>query len=113
MTMPTGLSEKDADALRAFVSAVRDALGPDLVELRLFGSKARGDDTPESDVDVMVVVQTDTLEVKNHVYDAAFQVGLTYEVYISPMVVARSVLEDPVWRVTPFLKAVQQEGIVL
>jgi predicted nucleotidyltransferase len=111
--MARRLSEKDADALREFVAAVRDALGPNLVELRLFGSKARGDDAPDSDIDVMVVVETDTPDIKNQVYEIAFQIGLTNDVYISPRVVAQAVLQHPVWRITPFLKAVAREGIVL
>jgi hypothetical protein len=35
----------------------------------------------------------------------AFDVNLAHEVFISPIVADQATLDDPVWRVTPFLKA--------
>jgi antitoxin ChpS len=45
-----------ARALRAFAAAVRRHYGDRLRGLYLFGSRARGDHTPESDADVAVVL---------------------------------------------------------
>jgi hypothetical protein len=45
--------------------------------------------------------------------DIAFDTNLKHEVYISPRVIDRATLADPVWRVTPFLKAIVKEGIPL
>jgi hypothetical protein len=52
------------------------------------------------------------VEVEVRVLDA-FDVNFKHEVYISPRVVDRSILSDPVWSVTPFLQALAKEGIAL
>src|SRR5712691_11359227 len=44
-------------ALDRFAEQAREILGPKLLELRLFGSEARGEAGPDSDLDVLVVVQ--------------------------------------------------------
>lgn len=43
-------------AIQEYARAVRDVYGPRLKGIYLFGSRARGDHTPESDADVAVVL---------------------------------------------------------
>jgi predicted nucleotidyltransferase len=51
------LRTRDVDAaLRAFAAAARSLLGPKLCAMYLFGSRARGDHRPLSDVDLAVVL---------------------------------------------------------
>jgi predicted nucleotidyltransferase len=107
------LKKKDANAVRDFVQKVRAALGGKLVALRLFGSKATGRDVPDSDIDVLVVVKEASVKIEDQVLDIAFEVNLAHEVYISPRVIARATLDDPVWRITPFLQALEKESIPL
>jgi uncharacterized protein len=83
------------------------------VELRLFGSKARGDGTPESDLDVAVVTDGPSHGCEDEVVDIAFDVDLAYDVYISPRVLPSSILRHPVWSLTGFVRAVEREGIRL
>src|SRR5512142_942957 len=107
------LKPKDAAALEEFVRKLRAALGNNLVEVKLFGSKATGKDHPDSDIDVLVSIEKSGVEVEDEVLDIAFETNLKYEVYISPRVIDRATLADPVWRITPFLKAIAEEGIPL
>lgn len=113
MSKPLNLKPKDAAALRDFAQRVRATLGGKLLALTLFGSKAAGRDEPDSDIDVLVLVDEESVELEDQVLDAAFEVNLAHDVYISPRVIARAVLEHPVWRITPFLEAVMREGISL
>ena len=107
------LKSRDAAALEEFLQSLRSALGKNLLEAKLFGSKATGRGQPESDIDVLVVVNRNGAETEDRVLDIAFDVNLKHDVYISPRVIDRSILADPVWRITPFLRAVTREGISL
>lgn len=53
---PAGLPNEVSRVLDDFVAAARDALGPDLVAIVLFGSAAEGRLRPTSDVNVLVVL---------------------------------------------------------
>jgi predicted nucleotidyltransferase len=107
------LSDRDSRALDEFARRVRAALGDNLMSLRLFGSKARGDAAPDSDLDVLVVVAGHRLEAEDAALDIAFDVNLAHDVYISPRVIDRAVFEHPVWRITPFVQALEREGVPL
>jgi predicted nucleotidyltransferase len=107
------MTEGDKQAVREFAGRVRERLGGELTALKLFGSKARGDDTPESDIDILVEVEQATSAIEDAVLDIAFEVNLAHDVYISPRVIARAVFADPVWRITPFIQRLEQEGVPL
>lgn len=107
------LEPREAHALDEFVRKVRERLGENLITLKLFGSKATGRGAADSDLDVLVAVHLADGKVEDQVLDVAFEVNVAHEVYISPRVIARATLEDPVWRLTPFLRAVEREGVPL
>lgn len=107
------LKPKDAAALKEFVERLRSVLGTNVIEVKLFGSKATGKDQPESDIDVLVAVETNDVELEDAVLDIAFSTNLKHDVYISPRVIDRATLADPVWSATPFLKAIAEQGIPL
>lgn len=96
----------------AFVERLRHALPANVLDVRLFGSEARGAATPESDIDVLVVVQPDTdrVRLEDRIIDIAFDVNLHFGVYVSPRVVTLGILNDPVWGETPFIRNVARES---
>lgn len=113
MSMALRLKSQDSEALKDFLGRLQSALRHKLIEVKLFGSKARGEDAPDSDIDVLVVVNEAGVEIEDQVLDIAFEVNLDHEVYISPRVIDHAILDDPVWKITPFLKAIDKEGIAL
>lgn len=116
-TMPlpstTALSPQVQSAVAEFVTRVRAALGQNLVDVRLFGSRARGDSRPDSDIDIALVVEADRTRAEDVAIDIAFDVNVASDLYISPRVIERQVLEHPVWRTTGFVQALEREGIAL
>ena len=109
----TALSKRESEALGEFSVRIREALGPNLRELRLFGSKARGDARPDSDLDVLVVVAGNRVDAEDRAIDIAFDVNVASDLHSSPRVVTADTLADPVWRTTLFVQTVTREGVAL
>lgn len=80
----------------------------------LYGSFARGENTPKSDIDILILIDKDTLsyhdkkQIKYPLYDIEFETGQI----ISPLVFARRDWEFK-HRITPFYENVTKEGIAL
>ncbi|MBI4527369.1 MAG: nucleotidyltransferase domain-containing protein [Deltaproteobacteria bacterium] len=108
-----GLKKQEIEAVNEFCTGVKKTLGSNLVELKLFGSKARGEGSRDSDIDVAVVVRRRNAGAWDRIMDIAFDVNLKWGVYISPRVLESRSLKDPKWRVTGFVKNLQREGIPL
>ncbi len=91
-------------------------------QLILFGSHARGDARPDSDVDVLVVVNWPQERLPNGFYAAfsgdprwreiiniAADISLEYSIFISPTVISEHRYNE--W--SPLVNQVKREGIVL
>lgn len=79
----------------------------------VFGSRARGDATPESDLDLLVVAEMPTKEMRDLVGECAYQVGLESDLFVQAIIKRRSDIEEGVERVSAFIRNVRREGIAL
>lgn len=84
-----------------------------LVSARLFGSKARGTSDPESDVDVLFVLEGLDWEAERAVYEICFHAGLEHDTLLAPVVMSREEAESPLTKATPFYQTVEREGVTL
>ena len=75
-------------ALTTFVDWVRGRFGDRLRELKLFGSRARGEGHEESDVDVLVVVDGVTTSEGRELTDRTGDLYTEHEVFISPLLLS-------------------------
>ena len=107
------MTKADKEAIREFIKRVKDKLESNLINLFLFGSKVRKEDTLESDVDILVEVERLTEKVWDEVMDIAFEVNLKWAVYISPRIVEKKKFRSQRWSATGFVQAIQKEGVLL
>ena len=103
------LTENEEDALRELKEVLLKRYS--LIQLKLFGSKAKGYADSESDIDVFVVLDKCNWEIEKGVYELCFEIGLKYDVLLSPAVYSRVEIESELIKATPFYKAVEREGI--
>ena len=86
---------------------------PGFVQVKLFGSKARGDSDWESDIDVLVVLEACNRKTRNAIYDLCYDLSVDYSVVLAPVIYARTEFESELTKVTPFYQAVAREGVPL
>ena len=82
-----------------------------LRRLCVFGSRARGDADPDSDMDVLVEVNALDRQARKQVTEDAWEVGLRNGVVIVPVTVERSEWETGVQKSSLLAMAVAMEGI--
>ena len=107
------MSEENlAIILKKLNRALKRLLGERLEAVYLYGSHARGDARPDSDIDVLVVVKGDFnyFDMVQKVSRHTAKLSLEYETVISCVYVTQ---EDYEHRRTPLLLNVRREGVAV
>jgi len=84
-----------------------------LVELRLFGSKARGDSRRESDIDVLIVLEELNRGIRKRVSAICCDLSIDHHILIAPILYSRSEFASDLTRVTPFYQNVESEAVTI
>ncbi len=110
---PAHLSATEKEALADFLDRARALLGEELVEARLFGSRARGEGDEASDLDVALIVTPRGRKLRRDVYGFTFDVVYDFGVRVEPLVITEEQLRELVRRELAIGSALEQEGIRL
>lgn len=99
------------EAAQAFADELQDALGERLEAVVLFGSVARGDEGPHSDVDLLVVLESDASvpDLSERIGRWMVEQGDLLQVHV----VSRDEYETMRARGTAFANMLQREGQAL
>jgi len=106
-----GLTKNEQKALSALKDRIAEAF--DVREIRLFGSKARGESSFESDVDVMLKLKKTSPEIESGIDDIVFGINLAYDTFISTVIFSEEEIEEGPMSESPRYKRIQIEGIPL
>lgn len=107
------LTKNEYQALIDFKNSLNKKFPREILELKLFGSKVRGDFHKESDIDVLVVLKRKSREIEDFILDLTLELLKKYEVLISPVIFSkREVLR---YKKIPsvFLQIVEREAVSL
>ena len=77
------LSDTERAAITAYVQAIRRQYPERIQAVALFGSKARGDDDPESDIDLLVICDSEDRQFRSALWRIASEISLEKSVLIS------------------------------
>ncbi len=89
----------------------RLSIAVDLVDLRVFGSRARGDQDEYSDFDVFIEVENLDKKIKETIRNITWETGFENSVLISTLIFTRYEIEDSPLRVSPIIKNINEEGV--
>jgi predicted nucleotidyltransferase len=107
------LSSDEQRALDSFVRQLLAEFESKVKDVRLFGSKARGDAGPESDVDVLVLVHDPAYSIKRSILWMAAESSLEHGVLLSPRVIPPAAWDEMEKADTLFFRAIRTESIPL
>lgn len=100
------MTEDQKSALAGYVDLVRQRYGDRLVDVVIFGSRARGDNHEESDLDLAIILEDgdwDKRVERSWLAGETFWPLVNTGLHISPRVVSRSVWNDPALHTNPAL----------
>src|SRR3990172_12200020 len=82
------LQPNERQALQAFIRKICDKDSEQIVQTILFGSAARGDGSPDSDIDVLVIVKDQDDETRTQILTVAARISLDHDVLLNPVIVS-------------------------
>jgi predicted nucleotidyltransferase len=82
-----------------------------LSDFRIYGSKAAGTETPDSDIDVMIVLGQTSPEIESQIDDIIFDINLKYDCLISALFFGADELQEGPFGESPIYKKAIAEGI--
>jgi len=82
-----------------------------LIDLRVFGSRARGMHEQYSDMDVFIEVTSLDEVMKNAILEVVWEVGFENFMVISPIVYTKEEVEKSPLRSSPLIQNIMEEGV--
>lgn len=103
------MSPEDRRILDIFACRVRQ-IDPQ-ARIWAFGSRARGDAAPDSDLDVCVVVAELTSSLRRAIRAAAWEIGFEHERVLATVVAAAEDFDRGRLSATTLVKIIHEEGV--
>jgi predicted nucleotidyltransferase len=85
----------------------------ELLDFKVFGSRARGDADEFSDMDVFFEVESLDTALKEKISNIVWEVGFNNYTVISPLIFTRDELENSPLRSSPIVEVIAEEGVAV
>ena len=107
------LALNERTAVKKYIGLIRDRFPDRVISVTLFGSKARGDADAESDIDLLVLLDTRDSASRSELWRIASDISLEHNVVLSVRVFARKRWHDTRRTHPPLYRAIEADGIAL
>lgn len=84
-----------------------------IIDIRLYGSKARGEGREDSDLDIMIEIPEYDRAMVAKIDDIIYRINLKHDVFISALVFGKDELEEGPMSEAPIYKVILREGVPL
>lgn len=84
-----------------------------LIDFKVFGSRARGKADEYSDMDVFIEVESLDKKIKEKISDITWEIGFENLIVISPLIFTRDEIENSPLRASPIVKNIAEEGVAV
>lgn len=106
------LTKTEARVVSSFVKELKEKLGDEIVFIKLFGSKVRGDFTKDSDIDIFILVKRKK-GVRDQISDISAEYFYETDVPISTVVYSIFEYKKNMELGSFFFENVEKEGVTL
>jgi predicted nucleotidyltransferase len=107
--LESGRSDKDIAIAQKVKQSITEKIP--LYEVRLYGSRARGDASIDSDLDLYLETGPISREQRRLISDLVWEIGFENDVVISPLVIPQTEARNGAFSVTMLYQAIKNEGI--
>lgn len=107
------IDDKIKKVVSIFADEARKLYGSKLSKIILYGSCARGDNTADSDIDILLLLLVPPEEInqeRNKIFDIADRLDIEYDVVITPVFQSTEIY-NKYMPVSVFYQNVQREGV--
>ncbi len=84
-----------------------------LIDFRIFGSRARGDMDEYSDMDVFIEIPYLDKDLKEQIFDISWEIGFEYSRVISVLIFTKDKFEKALKRESPIVINILHEGVAI
>lgn len=106
-------TNQEEKAIQSFIAELQARYKDELHAVVLFGSKARGDSLADSDIDLLLVLDSDNWTTRNQISQIASRISLNFDLLIAAHVVSASNWQKMSEEPFSFYKNILREGITL
>ena len=103
------MKEEDLKIARALKGGLSKVI--DIVDLRVFGSRVKGQADEYSDMDVFIEIKTMGKKTEGLINNIVWEVGIENSIYISPLIFTRYEIEESPLKESPIVKNIEEERI--
>ncbi len=105
------IPEKEKTAIRSFSRRVKKSIGKQIVDIKLYGSKARGKYRKNSDIDIFILLKKNSYKKSSKIAQVEVDVFEKYDVVLSPVIFDQ--FEEKINKQlrSPYFESVNREGI--
>ena len=108
------LTDTEKRAVEELSSILRKTYGKEIKEIRLFGSKARGDFEKYSDIDIFVVFDREVdWKFEEEIDVLLYQIEIKYGVFFNLILYSSEQLKDSKIQALPLINNIRKEGIAI
>ena len=107
------LNNIELEAINHLIFALQERYGRDIVKVILFGSKARGDSTKDSDIDLLIITSYENWTLREEVWRIAAKLELHQDVIFNIQLMSLQHWDTICDQGFSLCQHVEQDGVVI